>query len=174
MSPLRERANRQVITLRRPHATMFLLTTSLLSLLASSGAAFSQTAERPMPTKAHAKPYGTGWQCDFGHLERNGSCVPIQTPANAHLTELSFGRGWECDRGYRVSGDLCTKVEVPANAYLTDSPNGTRGWACNRGYRPIDEMCSPIMVPENGYMADTAYGLGWSAIADSARRAKPA
>ena len=119
----------------RSRAHIVLAGISLLLASVPSGAAFSQIATGAPPQNAHAKPYGTGWQCDFGYREMNRGCTAIEVPANAHLVDVTFGRGWGCDRGYRAAGDACTKVEVPANAYLTDTPNNGRGWECNRGYR---------------------------------------
>ena len=126
--------------MRRVHTPRPILATLLLSVLFASSAsvAFSQDAAGATPPNAHARPYGTGWQCDFGYRETNASCLVIQAPANAHVAEFSLGRGWECDRGYRETGSACAKVAVPANAYLTRLIPGTprlgvrpgisRGW----------------------------------------------
>jgi hypothetical protein len=97
--------------LRRSHAYALLVTASLLTSFLASNVAFAQEPARGLPPNAHARPYGAGWQCDFGYREMNRGCVAILTPANGHLVESSFGRGWECNRGYRASDEECVKVE---------------------------------------------------------------
>src|SRR5687767_10951735 len=118
------------MALRRSRTRAPLLTASLLSLFLAPGVSAQNSAD-VAPANAHARPYGTGWQCDFGYRQTSGLCAAIELPANAHVAGFSLGLGWECDRGYRHSGALCAKVDVPANAYSTDSSRGRRGWECD-------------------------------------------
>jgi hypothetical protein len=111
-----------------------------------------------IPANAHAKSYGSGWECDLGFREANGKCAVVQVPANAYRIASSYGRGWECSRGYRRSGAACEAIKIPVNAFLNSYGNN---WRCERGYRKIDETCVFINVPANGYLTFATYGIGW-------------
>ena len=74
----------------------------LLTLLAAvHGLVFAQSDSVELPGNARAKSYGSGWECERGYREDNGTCAAIGVPANAYLTNSSYGSGWECGRGYR-------------------------------------------------------------------------
>ena len=100
-----------------------------------------------VPTNAHAKRYGGGWECDWGYRIAGQSCELISVPAHAHLN--AFGGRWDCDRGYRDINDLCVPVEVPPHAFLNTSGHG---WTCERGYQRNDESCVAVMVPADAYL----------------------
>src|SRR5258706_2010701 len=120
----RIRLARENILKRSPSNTPFLLTALLAVLLLwTPGAAFAQSSlgAADMPANAHARPYGTGWQCDYGYREANRACAAIQMPANAYVSDFSFRSGWECERGYREISEACIKITVPANAHVVDS-----------------------------------------------------
>lgn len=125
----------------------------------SSGSAAGQGNGIGIPENAHAKTYGSGWECNRGYAENVGACTPIQMPANAHLTNSSYGRGWDCNRGFREARSTCMPFEIPANAYLNASGNG---WKCHRGYQNARNACTVVEVPENGFLNDNSYGTGWS------------
>ena len=160
----------------KPSAASAFIAPLLAILLASSSAALfgsgahgapvgafalSPTAPEAIPRNAHARPYGSGWQCDYGFREASAGCLVIEAPANAYISDLSIRTGWECERGYREFDGGCLKIVVPANSHAIDSSYGRRGWDCDRGYQADGEICSAIGVPKNGYLADSAYGRGW-------------
>jgi hypothetical protein len=74
----------------------------LVFLLVASGVAPAQGGSAVIPENAHAKSYGSGWECDRGYQLSNGGCEIVQLPANAFSTSAasSYGRGWECGHGY--------------------------------------------------------------------------
>lgn len=123
------------------------------------GTALGQGAAGPLPDNAHAETYGNGWECNHGFSETDGTCAPIQLPANAYLTSLSYGRGWDCKRGFREIRRTCDAFEIPANAFLNAAGNG---WKCHRGYQNSRNSCAVVEVPENGFLNDASYGTGWS------------
>ena len=108
----------------------------LLALVATPGVVFAEVGSGGIPENAHAKAYGSGWECDRGFREVDEICAPIKVPSNAYPTNRSYGRGWECARGYQEIDDACVAVQVPSNAYLWSS--GDR-WKCDRGYREVNE-----------------------------------
>src|SRR3989304_2205386 len=130
--------------------TLFFLTVLTLA----PGVASAQGEPIAQSPHAHAKPSGSGWECDRGYREVDQLCVAIQVPPHAFLN--SRGDGWECDRGYREANAACVIVEVPPNARLDF---GGRGWECDRGYQKIDQSCVSIEVPAHAYLDHT--GDGW-------------
>lgn len=88
-----------------------------------------------MPPNAHRVNSDGQWQCDDGYLRYGAICMPIRTPANAHL---SNGGGWECNTGYRRFGDACVVINMPPNAHLEATYSG---WACDSGYRQAGNWC---------------------------------
>jgi hypothetical protein len=85
-------------------------------LAIAPGGALAQGDLSEGPPNSHAKPYGSGWECDRGYEKLGESCVVIQIPSNAFLG--TFGDEWECDRGYRKVNEGCAAVQVPPNALL--------------------------------------------------------
>jgi len=136
----------------------------LLTLLAAvHGLVFAQGDSVELPENAHAKGYGSGWECEQGYREDNGACTAVRVPANAYLTNTSYGSGWECNRGFRKENGICAAVKVPVNGYPTNSPYGN-GWKCGRGYREVNGACSSIKTP----------AIGGNAIVGTERTKKPA
>ena len=80
--------------------------------------------------------YGSGWRCRHGYRERDGSCVAIEVPENAHL--IARETRWRCNRGYERVDQSCQEVAVPPNAHLDLS--GKR-WECSRGYKRLEDRC---------------------------------
>ena len=119
-----------------------------VAISSQSDRVLAQGASQVIPQNAHAKSYGSGWECDHGYRQREQKCAEVVVPANAYLTNSTFGRGWECNYGYREYLDNCSAVDVPDNGYINDS--GT-GWKCDRGFLRQDEGCTRIEVPTNGY-----------------------
>jgi hypothetical protein len=116
---------------RRSVAFISFLT--LFAFLATSpDTALAQSSSGAVPANAHAKSYGSGWECDQGFHENSGSCEAVILPANAFPTGNSYDRGWDCSHGFQERDNTCVIVTVPAHAYL-DASGGW--WACNRGYR---------------------------------------
>jgi hypothetical protein len=114
----------------RRHRSLLIHPLILLAFLATRpGVAFTQDGAAEIPENAHAKSYGSGWECDQGYRDFNGACEAVQVPANAYSTSLSasYGRGWECDHGYRAADEACVAVKVPENGYLAASAYGP-GW----------------------------------------------
>jgi len=80
----------------------------LLAFLAAvHGLVCAQAGSVELPDNARAKGYGSGWECERGYREDNGSCAAIGVPANAYLTNTSYGGGWECNRPYRKKQGKC-------------------------------------------------------------------
>jgi hypothetical protein len=125
------------------------------------GAAVGQSKPAAVPSNAHAKAYGKGWECDRGYRESAGACAAVVVPDNAYADNFSQGRGWECNFGYRIRDNVCIAVKVPTNGYLADSYHGA-GWQCERGYREVGADCIAIDVPEHGYLDGATYGPGWA------------
>lgn len=127
---------------RRLHAG-FMHSLVLVALLASTPViALAQDSAAGIPENAGARSDGSGWECDRGYRENDGSCAAVEVPANAYFVEASFGLGWKCDRGYRTVSEACVAVTVPKNAHLDYSGND---WDCNRPYRKDQDGC--ILLP---------------------------
>jgi hypothetical protein len=142
-----------ILSRRRSAVCRFLI--FLLALASWPALAGAQDGSaKAVPLNAHAKSYGSGWECDRGYQKVRGSCVAIAVPPNAYLDSL--GRGWDCNRGYRKANGTCARIEVPRHAFLG---SGRDGWKCERGYRRTDRSCVPISVPENAYL--TSSGDRW-------------
>ena len=131
-----------------------------------SGAALAQDEDAARPPNSHPERYGSGWECDWGYQEEDGTCVAVNVPANAYLTPL--GASWECRRGFRresrgfgQDNDVCVPIKVPAHGYL--DVNTFNGWSCEIGYRDERNRCVDIVVPENAhaYPLYEPYGPGW-------------
>ena len=45
----------------------------------------------------------TGWDCERGYTEADGSCVRVAVPANGYLRD--DGGDWECERGFRKAAE---------------------------------------------------------------------
>ena len=91
----------------------------LLALLAATAEpAGAQSVEAGTPANATANAYGSGWQCDRGFRNVDGTCLAVTVPANAFLTG-SYGSGWACSHGYKQDNDACDPLVVPANAYIS-------------------------------------------------------
>lgn len=134
------------------------LAVALTASQISTDPASAQSNARQIPANAHAESFGSGWECNRGFTEVDGTCAPIQVPANAFLTTLKFGRGWDCMRGFRENRGACDALEIPANAYLNASGNG---WKCLRGFLHTRDACTVITVPANAFLDDTSYRTGW-------------
>jgi hypothetical protein len=135
----------------RRHRTIFIRPLVLLALLVTtSGVALAQDGTVEIPENAHAKSYGSGWECDQGYRDFNDACKAVQVPASAYSSSASssYGRGWECDHGYRAVDEACVAVKVPANGYLTADSAFGPGWQCDRAYRAVDKACVAVKVPE--------------------------
>ena len=104
-----------------------------------SGNAFAQEGPLQVPANATARQYGSGWDCDQGYREHEGTCAVVGIPANAFPTHYPFGPGWECNRGYRAVDDVCVAIEVPENAHLNSAGDN---WDCNRPYRRQASDCA--------------------------------
>jgi hypothetical protein len=85
----------------------------------SGGLAVAQQQASAVPTNAHAKSYGAGWDCDRGYQVSKGACVAMKIPAHAFLTPS--GDRWRCGRGYRQTAKACIAVKVPKNTYLVEA-----------------------------------------------------
>lgn len=105
--------------MRRPRAISIHALFVLALLAAAPGVVFAQGGSVGMPDNAHAKSYGSGWECDQGYREAQGTCATVKVPA----TNAFYGRG------YRAVKETCAAVKVPENAHLDYSGNG---WECNR------------------------------------------
>jgi len=81
-------------------------------------AAFAESSSAMFPENAHAKSYGTGWECNPGYRQVENSCAALEVPANAFPTNASYGAGWECKRGYQEISGTCTMINVPAHGHL--------------------------------------------------------
>ena len=51
-------------------------------LTIAPGIAFAQDSPSAPPAHAHAKLYGSGWECDWGYEKVGSSCVAIQVPSH--------------------------------------------------------------------------------------------
>ena len=107
----------------------------LLSVV--SGVAATEAELAKMPMNAHAKRYGSGWDCDRGYEKVDQSCVAIEVPSNGYLN--SSGRDWDCERGFKKGLRSCLALQVPMNAHVGYS--GDR-WTCDPGYRQQGETCT--------------------------------
>jgi hypothetical protein len=136
--------------MRRPHTISipFLILLALLGAVPSL--VFAQGGSIAMPENARAKSHGSGWECDQGYRETNGTCAAIKAPENAYPTNTAYGRGWHCGRGYRQVDETCVAITVPSNAY----PDASRSdrWICDRGYRADKGTCVALNVPANAYL----------------------
>lgn len=148
-----------MISVRQLDDLLIRVLTLSATVLSLSGNAFAQESPLQVPANATARQYGSGWDCDQGYREREGTCAVVGLPANAFPTNYSFGPGWECSHGYRSTEDSCAAIAVPSNGYLDDSGDS---WKCNRGYRAVDDRCVVIHVPESGYLTDSSVGTGWA------------
>ncbi len=100
--------------MRRPRAISIYSLILWALLAAAPGVVFAQAVSVGMPENAHARSYGTGWECDPGYREAKGACAAVKVPANAYSTSWSYGRGWVCDHGYREVDGTCGAVNVPS------------------------------------------------------------
>lgn len=146
------------LTGKRMYCAMILVL-GLIVLFAGPGLAAKRTGPVVVPENGYATgaTYGTGWECSFGFVNRQGTCDPVVVPAYGYLN--SRGDGWKCQRGYLKDGQNCRAIEVPANGYLTASSNP--GWACERGYIANRDKCTLIDVPANAYLRNTSFGDPW-------------
>jgi hypothetical protein len=78
----------------------------LLLLSVVPGVAAAEATLAKAPANAHAKKFGSGWDCDRGFRSTVDSCEALELPANAHIGYS--GNDWTCDPGYRRQGDGCT------------------------------------------------------------------
>ena len=133
------------------NAIFILLVTGSISAPASA-----QTSS--IPDNAHAKSYGSGWECNLGFRAKDDTCSAVIVPDNAHPTDQPFGKGWECLHGYKeVDETNCIEVKLPKNAYL--DADGNR-WRCLRRYRAVDDGCEEIALPAHAYLTNDNYGPG--------------
>src|SRR6476659_10606600 len=102
------------------NATRCAATLAVLIAIAP-GSAQTPTA---IPDHSHARPYGSGWTCDYGYRQASGECAAVVVPAHAFLG--TSGDTWECDRLYRKSGDGCVALGIPAHAFAEGTSG--RGW----------------------------------------------
>ncbi|NKB60262.1 MAG: hypothetical protein GKS00_28480 [Alphaproteobacteria bacterium] len=121
----------------------------LLFLLGIPNVAYAQASSVRVPENAHAKGYGSGWECDRGYRESAGTCLAIKIPENAFSTNSSYGTGWECSWGYRQADDRCAAIMIPKNAYLNSFGDK---WKCDRGFRVDNETCVALSVPVNAHI----------------------
>ena len=143
----------------RRHRTLLIHALILLAFLATRpGVALAQDGVAEIPENAHAKSYGSGWECDHGYRASDEACVAVKVPENGYLAASAYGPGWQCDRGYRAVDEACVAIKVPENGYLADSGYGP-GWQCDRGYQALDEACVAVKVPENAHI--DLFGDGW-------------
>lgn len=119
-----------------------------------SSAGYAGTVK--VPDNAHAKNYGSGWECDKGFREKNRGCIAIKVPDNAFPTNSNYGQGWECSWGFRQVGTRCAAFKVPQNAFLNSFGDK---WKCDRGYRARGDRCEQIKVPQNAHLDFS--GNGW-------------
>ena len=77
----------------------------LVLLAIAPGVVFAQGSSGGIPKNAHARSYGSGWECDRGYREVNKACAAIEVPENAHLDHS--GNDWDCNRPYRKRQDRC-------------------------------------------------------------------
>ena len=119
-----------------------------------SSAGYAGTVK--VPDNAHAKNYGSGWECDKGFREKKRECAAIKVPDNAFPTKSNYGQGWECSWGFRQEGALCAVYKIPKNAFLNSFGDK---WKCDRGYRARGDECEKIIVPDNAHLDFS--GNGW-------------
>ncbi len=131
----------------------------LLTLVMLPAMSLAQSGSDGIPANAHAKSYGSGWDCDRSFRARGNECVAVDVPANAYPTHRSYGVGWACAHGFiEIDQSSCVRVAVPDGGYLTASGEG---WKCLRGHAKVDETCRKIVLPDNAYLSDNAYGPAW-------------
>ena len=132
---------------------------AICALIQFSIPGLAQNSATPLPTNAHAKTYGQGWECDRGYRKDGVSCVTIVLPENSYLTNQTYGLGWECLHGFRkVGGSTCEEVVVPDGGFL--GPSGKR-WYCLRGHQKLDQTCQKIVLPDNAFITETSRGSDW-------------
>ena len=133
------------VKLQRDFSMHSLMLVAFLTALLSFVPVLSGSDE--IPANAHAKDYGDGWECDLGYRELGDTCIVIELPANAYLTDSLYRKGWECSRGYVRVDEACVVIDVPPNAYLNSYGDN---WRCNRGYQKLRDACIAIELPESG------------------------
>ena len=127
--------------------------------LFSPTTSYSQPDDEKIPSNAHARSYGSGWECDPSFRRDRNGCTAVIVPENAYPTGRSYGSGWDCLHGYQDNGGkTCIEVTVPDGAYL--DPSGER-WKCQRGYKKNYNRCEKVPVPEHAYLASSSYGAPW-------------
>lgn len=94
-----------------------------------------------LPANARLDSSGNRWTCERGFQRRGQTCVEIDVPDNATLSEFGLGKGWRCQDGYRDLGDICEKIRVPPNASL--NPLNT-GYTCNLGFKDVRGACEAM------------------------------
>ena len=56
----------------------------ILFALLIAGPVFAQGHSVGMPEHASPERYGSGWECDRGYREINGTCIAVKVPADAY------------------------------------------------------------------------------------------
>lgn len=132
------------VRMRYPKFVTF-LTLSCVAL----GAFAAQAGTVSIPSNAHKKDYGSGWECDKGFREKRSGCAAVYIPENAFGTNSSFGLGWECSWGYRQVEQHCAAFQIPENAYL--NAFGDK-WKCTRGFKARGDQCRKITIPKDAHL----------------------
>ena len=108
-------------------------------------------AEIFVPENAFLRSSGYGWECERGYREERDTCVAIEVPDHAYLTNDNSGAGWACNRGFVEEAGACIAIAIPENGYLTNARHGA-AWACERGFVETEDRCDPISVPANAFL----------------------
>ena len=88
----------------------------IASLLAQPEIVVAEESGATLPDHATARSYGNGWDCNAGYRKSEDSCVLINVPPHAYLSDRGYGRGWECVWGYReANGHQDEQAHHPPN-----------------------------------------------------------
>ncbi len=141
-----------------PQVWLLVLAT-LLTLLVLPTLSLAQSDGGDIPPNAHARGYGSGWDCDKSYRVNGKKCIAIVVPENAYPTNRPYGAGWKCNHGFKqVDEASCLQVVVPRGGYLSASGEN---WECLRGNLKVGDSCQKVVLPDNAYMSDNEYGRVW-------------